>query len=315
MSRLALALLALVGMTSPAAAYVRAANKTGKAVYWKSGCVFLTPSAGGAKDLGEAATLAEIQRSIDAWMNATASCSYLELRLDPVAASQGTSYDSANRITFLEDQWGSGSGNDFVPYDRQAAALTTLRFVESETAANNGEIVDADIELNAVNFTFAVVSGGRQTDVQNTLTHELGHLIGLDHTCDDGARSPTPKDDQGNAVPRCFGTLPAALTDATMYNFADPGETKKRSPEADDVAGFCGIYPTTKDPGTCETVSRKAAGTKGCAAGGEGPSGLAALALLLLLALLARARRQGDGIWCLVSRGAGRSVRRSKDTT
>jgi len=282
--------LALAGMASPAAAYVRASNKTGKAVYWKSGCVFLTPSAGGAKDLGEAATLAQIQASIDNWMNATARCSYLELRLNPTAASQGTSYDSANRITFLEDRWGSGSGNDAVPYDTHAAALTTLRFVESATAANNGEIVDADIELNGVNYTFAVVSGGRQTDVQNTLTHELGHLVGLDHTCDDGARSPTPKDDQGNAVPRCSDPLGAARTDATMYNFADPGETKKRSPEADDVAGFCGIYPIAEDPGTCETVSKKPA-QKACAAGGDGPSGGLALALVLMFFVVARRSR------------------------
>lgn len=300
-------------VASPAGGYVRASNKTGKAVYWKSGCVFLTPSAGGSKDLGEAATLVEIQRSIDNWLNATAACSFLELHLEPVGTNQGTSNDAANRITWLEDRWGAGNGNDFVPYDRQAAALTTLRFVESAAAANNGEIVDADIELNGVNFTYvaAASAGGRQTDVQNTLTHELGHLIGLDHTCDDGARSPAPKDSMGNAVPRCFGMLPAALTDATMYNFADPGETKKRTPEADDIAGYCGIYPKAMDPNACAPVSRRSA-TKGCAAGGGDAAG--GLALALFLVLLSR-RRQGEGIWCLAPRGAGRSVRRSNETT
>ncbi len=308
-----LAGLAIVAAADPASAYVRATNKTGKAVYWKSGCVFLTPSAGGSQDLGEASTLTEIQRSIDNWMRETADCSYLELRLEPVGTGKTTSNDAKNRITWLETTWGSGSGNDFVPYDMAAAALTTLRFVESETAVNNGEIVDADIELNGKDYTFATTGGSTQhppTDVQNTLTHELGHLIGLDHTCDDGVRMPTPKDHLGNTVPRCSAPLSTAQTEATMYNFAGPGETKKRSPEADDIAGFCGIYPMAKDPGTCQPVQKKDP-TRGCAAGGQGAAGALVLALLLLLF----GRRQGEGIWCLAPRGAGRSVRRSNETT
>jgi hypothetical protein len=30
------------------------------------------------------------------------------------------------------------------------------------------------------------------------------------------------------------------ITTATMYNFANPGETSKRMPKADDIAGICG---------------------------------------------------------------------------
>jgi hypothetical protein len=37
-----------------------------------------------------------------------------------------------------------------------------------------------------------------------------------------------------------------------MYNFAGPGEIKKRSPTDDDIAGICNAYPLDKNPNYCE---------------------------------------------------------------
>jgi hypothetical protein len=39
-----------------------------------------------------------------------------------------------------------------------------------------------------------------------------------------------------------------------MFNFTQPEEILKRTPEADDVAGFCTRYPLADDPGTCQPV-------------------------------------------------------------
>jgi hypothetical protein len=39
-----------------------------------------------------------------------------------------------------------------------------------------------------------------------------------------------------------------------MYNFAEPGETIKRTLEPDDINGLCAIYPTAEDPQVCEPV-------------------------------------------------------------
>ena len=91
-------------------------------------------------------------------------------------------------------------------------------------------------------------AGTSLADFENTLTHELGHLQGLDHTCKDAATPAHEVDENGNPPPRCrsLSTCRAdrsRSSDATMYNSATPGETKKRSPEADDVAGICDAYP------------------------------------------------------------------------
>ena len=63
-------------------------------------------------------------------------------------------------------------------------------------------------------------------DLQNALTHEFGHFIGLDHTCfiqsADGSSVSAdgklrPKDDQGIDVPNCDAS-PANVQLTVMFN-------------------------------------------------------------------------------------------------
>jgi hypothetical protein len=102
----------------------------------------------------------------------------------------------------------------------------------------SGEIYDADIELNEDNKTFVVCPdagcGGsvdlNTADLENTLTHEMGHYFGVAHTPDD--------------------------SNATMWSEASPGETIKRTIEADDNAGLCAIYPPGSLPEACRYTPR-----------------------------------------------------------
>ncbi len=109
-------------------------------------------------------------------------------------------------------------------------------------------------------------------DVQNTVTHESGHFIGLAH--------PTAN---------CVGDL--TCESATMFASASIGEISKRVLSQDDAEGVCTIYPAGAATATCpyrDTCS------KGCGCGaGAGPSGVLALIGLLLAAprRLRRARR------------------------
>ena len=161
-------------------------------------------------------------------------------------------------------------------------ALTTVSRGEQ-----TGAIVDADIELNAAphadgsrNLFTAVASPPCPADapapscvaidIQNTLTHEIGHVIGLDHTV-----SP----------------------DSTMAPTASIGETDKRILDSGTIQGLCDIYPRGQPSPTCDAsnLTRKqiiavTSGTALCAHGAGAPEGLAPL--LVVLALLGlRARR------------------------
>jgi len=123
-------------------------------------------------------------------------------------------------------------------------ALTVLTYDR-----NVGEIRDADILLDdwGHDFCIAPQCQGAQYDLQSTLTHELGHVLGLDHT-----------------------TAP----EATMYIGADPHESKKQTLDLDDTAGICTAYRTRCD-GCADAPA-----PSGCQSGAVGNG-----AVLLLLAL------------------------------
>lgn len=160
-------------------------------------------------------------------------------------------------------------GNKFDCWQHQEAAIaiTTTSF-----NPQTGRIIDSDIEFNSPTFTFSTVdappcpSGQLSTncvaaDVQNTTTHELGHLLGLGHS-------------------------PAA--NSTMGTRANPGELSKRVLDADTAQFVCDVYPRGRPSQTCflTPVSSQLGPTaRGCSAG---PGGL-----LLAVAVLLLRRRRG----------------------
>lgn len=157
------------------------------------------------------------------------------------------------------------------PYDEGAIAITTTAYDSS-----SGVVLDADIELNGETFRFGVVENtcpeGAVTDLGNTITHEVGHLLGLDHP-----------------------PASARYVETTMFAQADLCETKKRSLAADDIEGVCAIYPADQPTAPCfppDQLSFQVVRTEdgyGCAAGGQG--GFVGLGLLVLLGLSLRSRR------------------------
>ena len=297
------ALLAILLTTTSASAYVRSRTAKGVPVSWSTSCAFVTPDSAGTPDLPNDMTFAVIMKSMANWTNAVGDQAYLKLvYADPMPLE--AHLDGVNTVKFRTDRWchPNDAQQKDVCYSSAAAGITTVFFVQ-DGSDHAGTILDADIELNDINFTFAVLPttgqprmGTSFADLENTLTHELGHLQGLDHTCADAATPPQEVDDTGSPPPSCdnLNSLPLTeqvkLTLATMDNFAMPGEISKRSPEADDVAGIAGAYPPASDPGSCKPTDPNSFKTGGCSIGGATRRSLAAIAVLLgaLLALVLR---------------------------
>ena len=106
----------------------------------------------------------------------------------------------------------------------------------------------------------------RTVDLENVLTHEFGHYLGLAHTTD---------------------------PEATMFASAVAGEILKRDLGSDDIAGICAVYPAGTPTGECDPAPRGGLRLD-CGEGGSGcsaipstrpgaRSGLLLLPLLLLL--------------------------------
>jgi len=120
------------------------------------------------------------QASLDG-INRCTNVIFAVVSVPDVAGKVGLDYH--NRLIFRQGQWCSDPlPKDGSCYDPSALALTSV-FQNTDT----GEILDADLEMNATDYTWGdFVAHPEQSNIQDfqgAITHEFGHVIGLSHTC------------------------------------------------------------------------------------------------------------------------------------
>lgn len=255
---------------------------------WRRRCTSISFSAA----LGVAATEGRINedmarvvlgRSISTWtsVDCGGAVSGLEVTILPEAnactrAAHYRGGRNVHTIVFVADGWATER-----LHDPRALAVT---YVWHDPAT--GEILDADMELNEDTKDFHVCAleacadvvplDSAVVDLENTVTHELGHYFGIAHTPDD--------------------------REATMFSEAAAGETLKRDLRDDDRAALCGIYvdpPAMPLPATCDPTPAGGLGLDcapasscGCSAVGARASSAGAALLLGLGLVVAGASRR-----------------------
>jgi hypothetical protein len=244
---------ALSVCASPAAAYVRTTTEmSGVPVQWNEHCVVMTIDQRGSKDVSLNEISTTLGRAITNWTARTGMCGGLSLGRVPAYKVLDVAADGLPAVIFRNDMW---QRPGHAPHDPSAIGLTTVMYVNTPGLPGDGTILDADIELNNVNYTFTTdpVNGMARpgtmlADLENTLTHELGHVQGLAHTCWDHVSPLPPLDNNGNPIPDCNDpNLPPIVTSATMFPYATmEGETSKRNLSPDDVDGVCDVYMPLK---------------------------------------------------------------------
>jgi len=291
---LAAAIATSLAFAGRAEAYVRYKAANGKLFQWSQTCV---PMVLYPKDLVAMMTAAEIENAVDAsaatWSAGMNPCTYLAVSVvTSMEATPRATNDGKNVVIFRDSSWckqtASGACDANVPYDPAALALTSV-----SAGTSSGIIKDADVEVNAYHFNWAdlvahpELEGTSYHDLQNAVTHEMGHVIGLDHTC--FLQPPAPLDQNGNPIPDCASASPDVLA-TTMFPSANPGDTDKRTLAPDDLQGLCDIYPIAQDPKSCVPPT---APSGGCATASTAGSawGLAGALAFLVGSMAARARR------------------------
>jgi hypothetical protein len=306
---LALALSVLATLApGRAEAYVRYKTDSGKPFYWPQSCVPVSAypasmtDANGAMEMTTDQIMHAVTAASNAWsLPRTASdpsqgnaCTYLQINVTESDGPTPTArYDYRNNFIFRTTSWCAPTdGPGMCTYDASALAITSV-FVDK----NTGEIKDGDIEVNAHGFIWAdldINPSPDNQDLQNALTHEMGHLIGLDHTCYIAASgAPDPLDNNGNPVPDC-DAADATVRATTMFASAIPGDTQKRTLAPDDIQAVCDIYPIADDPKLCPAEDGPPASCR-CGVGGRAPGAaamvVAAAGLVIALGRRRRARR------------------------
>jgi hypothetical protein len=288
-------LAALVALASPPAwGFVRTKTKGGIPIYWTAGCATATVYLNGFSMMTRDEVAKSIAAAAHAWSPAAVDCAAADggfghpaFEIVPTLAPPGAvpprvrkegQPDGQNIVVFRTDGW----EDDF--HVESALALTTV------LAKSDGRILDADMEINAFDKAWGdfdpgsplltSVDGASTFDLQNALTHEFGHFVGLDHSCHGPADLTQMIDNDGNQVVDC-GLASAPVQATVMYAIIQFTEVSKRVLTADDVDGVCTIYPSGTAPHACG-LDLPDDGC-GCAAGPRphteaGLGGLAALA-------------------------------------
>ncbi|MED5369777.1 MAG: matrixin family metalloprotease [Myxococcota bacterium] len=186
-----------MGLTSPADAYEVMTKESGALMRWPAWPLEYAVATDNPLGLDENGTAVATQRAAQAWegMGTSVKTSFVGTTDNTV-----TGHDGLNTVYLTED-W---------PWEPTLLAMTSS-FSDSE-----GNFVGFDIAVNAKDHEWSLAGDSDRIDLQNTLAHEWGHVLGMGHSDADAW--------------------------ATMHASAAPGETHKRDLSQDDVDGLYFLY-------------------------------------------------------------------------
>lgn len=217
-------------------------DPTSQCLWWKEGTVIVMEqsSVGNPETPGETEYFA-ISQAFARWSAQLTACGSLRFEERPRVESRDISDDGKTLVVFRQIDCDDlmptcsnprtcGDERDCWEHANGALAITTTSYDDK-----SGRISDSDIELNTPRNIFTTVdappcvspvfnTGCVASDVENTVAHEAGHVLGLGHS-------------------------PDFLS--TMHAAAQPGETSKRELDADSKQFICDIYPVGKPARPC----------------------------------------------------------------
>ena len=162
---------------------------------------------------------------------------------------------SGTSIEFEDVTFDANANENVIYWEQDWQADPGMLALTSTISTTSGVIIGFKVALNAQHPHWSIDSK-EGMDLQNTLTHEIGHILGLDHT--------------------------EETEEATMFASASEGEHGKRDLHWDDKEGARYLYPAVTKNNLFDDLALS------CSSSAVGPS--LAISFLPLLAIVRRRR-------------------------
>ncbi len=190
-------------------AHVRLQNPSnGNPLFWPApGAISIVINSTGSADIPDGSHETSIRSAIRSWNDVTGTTMNLVEDASPASQARTDWPSTGIHLVMFDESNTSG----FFPGGSGIVAITPVWFF------SGGSISDADILFNGSQFSFSTDAASSSMDVEDVVAHELGHLLGLDHSGHGGA---------------------------TMYPFVSGSVTAHRSLSLDEVGGMRDAYPS-----------------------------------------------------------------------
>lgn len=166
---IAVAVLACAGL---ARAYVRIVVD-GVALAWSAPELSWNLHAAGSADVTDGSHSVAVEKAFQSWESVAGTALRFtrgpDLAVGPDGAGHVVMFDESNETGYF-------------PLGTGIVALTPISY-----ELGSGRILDADVVFNARDYAWSTDGTPGTFDVQDVLTHEIGHFIGLDHSPGIGA--------------------------------------------------------------------------------------------------------------------------------
>ena len=172
----------------------------GEMVRWNQVQIGFEINTDNAPSLSEQEVEEAIVAAASEWDGSTHDAN-TQLHYDGLSKKSGADLSDGTHIVSFDTTW------------NQDPSLLAITHVWSDS---NHDIVHFDIEINADGVLWATTGDPNKHDLHNTMTHEFGHALGLEHSDD---------------------------IEASMSSTTTMGELSKRDVHNDDIQGFVSLYP------------------------------------------------------------------------
>ncbi len=176
-------------------------------LHWQNpGNISFVVQALGSDDVVDGSHVTALRNAALAWNELDGTTAALVEDTDPLEQARTDWQEHDLHLLAFDETNASG----FFPAFSGIVAITPVYYDAS------GRILDADVLFNGAGFEFTTSGEAGRYDIQSVAAHELGHLLGLDHS---------------------------GWAGATMYPYVDVERTTQRSLSRDEHNGMRDAYP------------------------------------------------------------------------